>query len=485
MTGVNESVILNLKRKDILYLFILSSFFFLFKLGEGSLASFDESFYAIVSRNIFRTGDFVRLQLFGEPFMDKPPLYMWVSALFFKVGGVNEFTIRLFSALSGVGAVLTTYFLGSKLASRQAGFFGACVLMSSRDFLHYSRWGVLDITNLFFFTLAFLFFLKGKENSKFFLVFWIAVACAFLTKGPIIVFGGVILAAYSLIRRDFSYLTHKYFWLGLILGLMIVLPWHILFYLDDPERFMKGYFHFNYIARVESSLDGHVGGPFFYLKILIQKFRPWVIFLFPAIAYSLFLSFKSAQKHSFRFLLLWIFFFLAFFSFAVKTKLAWYILPIYPAISIAIGVLIARFLAEKYHWIAKPIFLAVLILHIPTSDYVKNHSPKIKELSSVIQANVREGDSVFLYRFYEQPATAFYWERSIKYIESLNELKVHFKNFPCSTIGILENDYLTFKDILRAEGYEEIAKASAGDKTLILMKNNCLSVGAKETVELS
>ena len=137
---------------NILYLLTLSTFFCLFRLGRGSLASWDEALYAVASREIHQSGDWVRLTFFGQPFYDKPPLYFWLTNFCYPFFGVTELSARLPSALCGIGTVWATYFLGSRLFSKDVGFLSAGILLSCADFLHYSRFATLDVTHLFFCT---------------------------------------------------------------------------------------------------------------------------------------------------------------------------------------------------------------------------------------------------------------------------------------------------------------------------------------------
>ena len=112
---------------DLLFLAPLSLFFLLYRLGSGSLASWDEAIYASVAKEVVQSGDWLRLTLDGSLWFDKPPLAIWMTTVFYKLFGVHEFSARLFSALCGVGAVVTTYFFGRELFNRWTGFVGALV----------------------------------------------------------------------------------------------------------------------------------------------------------------------------------------------------------------------------------------------------------------------------------------------------------------------------------------------------------------------
>jgi len=101
----NMQNIRNMKKKVfgfLVVLVILSPFFFfiLQNLGYKSLESFDEALYATLARNILKSGNFLELRYNGEPFADHPPGSVWFMSLAFGIFGVNEFSARIYSALS-------------------------------------------------------------------------------------------------------------------------------------------------------------------------------------------------------------------------------------------------------------------------------------------------------------------------------------------------------------------------------------------------
>ena len=77
------------------------------KLGEGSLFNWDEATYAQVAREMIWTRDVFTLHRNGTPFLMKPPLFVWLTVAAYKIFEVNEFAVRFWSAISGVGVVWT------------------------------------------------------------------------------------------------------------------------------------------------------------------------------------------------------------------------------------------------------------------------------------------------------------------------------------------------------------------------------------------
>ena len=71
-------------------------------LGAVHLFDWDEINFAECAREMLSSGNYLSLQMNYQPFWEKPPLFIWMSALSMKVFGVNEFAARFPNALCGV-----------------------------------------------------------------------------------------------------------------------------------------------------------------------------------------------------------------------------------------------------------------------------------------------------------------------------------------------------------------------------------------------
>ena len=87
-----------------------------YRLGDGSLHDWDEAIYAQVAKEMVLSDTWMSLTWNGTPFFHKPPLYFWLTALTYKMIGVNEFAARLWPAIFGFGVVVLTFVLGVRLA---------------------------------------------------------------------------------------------------------------------------------------------------------------------------------------------------------------------------------------------------------------------------------------------------------------------------------------------------------------------------------
>jgi len=103
----------------------------------------------------------------------KPPLYTYLTVLPIALFGLNEFSVRLPSAIIGVFSVIAIYFLVKELLQKWdkkyqelIGLVSAFFLAISPWHLQFSRAAFEGNIGLFFLILGVLLFLKGFKNSN-------------------------------------------------------------------------------------------------------------------------------------------------------------------------------------------------------------------------------------------------------------------------------------------------------------------------------
>ena len=405
--------------QDLFFLIPLSLFIFIFRLGTGALASWDEAIYASVAKEVLQSGQWLRPTLMGNIWLEKPPLCIWATALCFKLFGINEFAARIFSAACGAGTVIATYFLGRRLFNRWTGFLGALVLLTSSHFIRFSRFGVMDAPLTLFVTLAFYFFWSGRRRERDLVFSGLAFALAFMVKGPAAFFIPLVTWLYCWVARDRDVLRRPLYWAGLAAAVAVIAAWSIyqaVFFHDVLAADVSLHF----FRRLTETLDGHAGGIFFYLRVLVNKFHPWILIGIFSAPYFLFRALKDREEE-FVFLSVWMFLILALIT-AVRTKLAWYLLPVYPALSLSVAYFVAMVFRERSAWVAKGLFLVIAALHVPYS-HIFNHdySRDIRGIAPAVVSRVTPAQAVALYNYHESPAISFYMGRRCFYLDSKEE----------------------------------------------------------------
>src|SRR5438105_1346493 len=88
---------------------------FFWRLGYPSFWDPDEAHYAQTSREMLAAHNWLVPTYNGEPFFDKPVLFHWLQMAAFYLLGANELAARLVPALSALGLLWCTAWLGGQL----------------------------------------------------------------------------------------------------------------------------------------------------------------------------------------------------------------------------------------------------------------------------------------------------------------------------------------------------------------------------------
>ena len=294
-------------------------------------------------------GDWILMHLNGGVYGDKPPLFFWLIALSsYLWQGFTSFSARFPSAVFGTLTVLLTFLLGERLYSSRTGFFSGLILATSLHFAYLSNRANIDVTLTFFTTASFLcFFLWYQEGGEegirqnrtirnfFIFGFYISMALATLTKGPI----GLILPLlasliYLFIRRDYGEMKRMKLLPGIPLFLAIVLAW----YLPAVSLGGRAYVEenlFRHTAEAYSTGWTHPHPIYYYFYNFPMSFMPWTLCLPAAIVYGCSKT-TIGKRKEFLFLSVWCLVIFAFFSLS-RSKRALYFLPLYPAASLMVG----------------------------------------------------------------------------------------------------------------------------------------------------
>jgi 4-amino-4-deoxy-L-arabinose transferase-like glycosyltransferase len=328
-----------------LILLVVCLTLFFFRLGSIPLFDRDEGLHAVTSKEMVVSGDWVTTKFNGENFYDKPVLFNWLVALSFEALGFTELAARLPAAILGLGCVIVTYLLGRKMYDPVTGFVSGMILATSPEFIILSRAVVHDISLVFFVTLALFFFYRGctseRHRKLYFPLFYAALACAVLAKGPVgIILPGMIIAIFLTLTGKLRFIKELQIPLGTVIVFAVAAPWYILISLrnsDYLDYFVKLNFSYFFSSKV-----AHSRPVYYYIPILLGGFSPWSFFLPLAFIHAFWRPFRRVDERA-LFLFLWFAVIFLFFS-AASSKLGTYILPSFPAASLLVGILWREFL---------------------------------------------------------------------------------------------------------------------------------------------
>jgi 4-amino-4-deoxy-L-arabinose transferase-like glycosyltransferase len=370
-------------------LFAVACYFPLFMhLDHMSVRLWDEGRRSVNAFEMAQNGNLLVTHYEGKPEMwgTKPPLLIWCEAACMKIIGYNEIALRLPSALAALATVIMLVLFCRKVLKRPlAGFLAGLVLVTVKGYVgaHVSRSGDFDSLLTLWETaylLGFFTFFSHTDftkKKKWLYLTAIFVALAGLTKGIAgflflpgialfaLVFGvggGIPSKGSTAVFSD-SQMPHiegsrgvitlfrlKHFWWAVLLAIGPVLAFYLL-----REAFNPGYLAAvmdnEMGGRYLETQDGHDHPWYHYFKWLWrEKFQPWLLFLPLGLAVG-FLG-KGRLRLCTSLLLLNSIAFLLVISFA-KTRIIWYMAPVYPSLALLVGIGFEKLISGASHLLCK------------------------------------------------------------------------------------------------------------------------------------
>ncbi|MBI5936535.1 MAG: glycosyltransferase family 39 protein [Betaproteobacteria bacterium] len=268
-----------------LLLAALASFFS--GLALVPLFDLDEGAFSAATLEMFERGDFLATYLNGMPRYDKPILSYWLQALSAWAFGFNEFALRLASALAAVAWVLLAYRFALRLYDRETALNAAIVTATAFGVSFIGRAAtadaLLDATLAGALFAQFMWLKEGRARDLH--IAWACMALGFLTKGPVAVAVPLLTALLYLgSRRDWrrclDLVSNRRAWL---IFAVIALPWYLAVTWVKGPGFIEGFFLKHNVGRFSGAMEGHGGGPFYYLPVLLAATLPFTGLLLPLI----------------------------------------------------------------------------------------------------------------------------------------------------------------------------------------------------------
>jgi 4-amino-4-deoxy-L-arabinose transferase-like glycosyltransferase len=305
----------------------------------------DEGRYAEIPREMWVSHDFVTPRFNDLKYFEKPPLQYWATAAVYELGGVHEWSSRLWTVGLGFGCLLLVCLWTQALYGAAAGLGALTALGVSPFFIVVAHLNLLDAGFAFWLTAMVLSFTRAqlsppgsRAERAWMLISWALAALAVLTKGIVVgVLAGGALILYTLLERDPRPWRRLHLRLGLPLFALICVPWFVLVARRNP-RFLEFFFVHEHFARFLTTVHQRVEPWWFFLPLLLLAVLPVLVPAWSAAraAWREAPAGPGAPFRALRFLLIYALLMLAFFS-ASGSKLAPYILPMVPVLAVLIG----------------------------------------------------------------------------------------------------------------------------------------------------
>ncbi len=331
---------------------MLCGIVFFYGLGSLPFVGPDEPRYAEVAREMVRSGDWITPRLGGIHWFEKPALTYWLSAIGYKLFGESEFAARFGVAVFASLGVLLVYFFGKQVRSARFGYLSAATLATCGLWPGFARAATFDLPLSVAMALAlFSFFVWERRDpeqgrNRFWWLFCFALGMAVLAKGLVgIVLPAAIIGLYLLLTRRLKVLLKpKLLFAGAVLFLATAAIWYAPVIARNGREFIDEFFIAHHFQRYLSNKYKHPQPFYFFIGILLAGSFPWIFYFAASIWRALHgrgEALKDGQDRLRLFLWLWVLLPVVFFSFS-GSKLPGYILPVFPAVAMLIGMEVER-----------------------------------------------------------------------------------------------------------------------------------------------
>ncbi len=342
-------------------------------MGSISLLDPDEGMYGAIAREMVEKGDWITPHFNGVRYLEKPPLYFWLTAIATAFFGPTEWAIRLWSTLPTLGTAILCWQIGRFLYGGRTGLLSAIIFVTSIGVFRYARVAATDSLLVFSLTLSLYGFVKARLSQRSIvngqwgrgrgrtidylrltfdsppgsLVFWLGIALGMLSKGLVGIFlPFLIVGLYLWFSGERVTPKEMHLKWGLPFFLVLTVPWHLLAAWKNPG-FFEFYVMDNQFLRFFSDrafLEDDVPvTTIAFVGLTFIWFFPWSLFLSATLRQG-FPDRRSVSppQEKLRLLVgLWAVAVIGFFALSSST-LEHYILPALPPLSLMVGVLWAE-----------------------------------------------------------------------------------------------------------------------------------------------
>jgi 4-amino-4-deoxy-L-arabinose transferase-like glycosyltransferase len=342
-------------------------FAYLYDLGYLQLnVEDDEARRALVTAEMMISKNYLTPTINGEIYLNKPPLYNWILAGYFKLFGnysMFAFRLQVIVALFLTGFLI--YYFTKKYTNEIVAFFTAFAYMTNGRILIYdSLFGYIDITfalTVYVNIILIFYFGEKKKYVLLFITSYIMCAVGFLLKGlPAIAFQGLTLIAYFAFTKNLKKLFSLKHAAGIIAFIVLLAAYYIpYFYHNNYSPFVLFDNIYNESAKrtfIEFGILPTIKHIIYFPLEMIYHFLPWTLFIIVLINKN---SWRLIKEN--RFILFLVI------SFLVNIPLYWFSVEVNP----------------RYIFMFVPLLYGVLFYCYFENDELRN-SWQEKALNSVI-----------------------------------------------------------------------------------------------------
>lgn len=316
----------------------------------------DEPRFAQIAREMVESGQWLFPMRGGEPYPDKPPVFVWLVAVFYLLTGHLKVAFLLPSALAGLGTLWLVHDIGRRLWGSDVARTALLVLVFTPQFLLQAKTAQIDALVCFWITLGCYGLLRHFMTGPawgWYLTAFAAMALGIMTKGvgflPVLMLIPLALWGAAAKGPGDGRLWGWRSWLGLVvlLGTLALwlgpMLWQVAASGSEDLRAYRDNILLQQTAKRYANPWGHIKPWHYFLTAAIPTiWFPLALLLLTQVGRLVRVLRDDARV---RVLFVWVVLVIVFFSLS-RGKREVYILPALPMLSLVAAVVWRRAQAE-------------------------------------------------------------------------------------------------------------------------------------------
>ncbi|RLJ97666.1 ArnT family glycosyltransferase [Tenacibaculum discolor] len=287
------------QQKNIKYLYFLVAVVYVIGLFIPLMAN-DSAQHATMAMRMYLSDNFFELLKGPNPYLDKPHMHFWLSAISFKIFGLHEWAYRIPALLFTALGAYSVYQLTKKLYSESVAHFGSLIFLTSQSIIlanHDVRTDAV-LTGVTIFAIWQLFEYVSTRKLVSIILGAIGMGISFSTKG----FYGVGIICFAIFShiiytKKFNVIFSYKVLIGLAMFFLSITPVLYAYYVQfgiDGVNFIL--WNQNVERITAKGFTKNSPDYFFFFHSLLWTFLPWAFLMY----YGLFYQIKKLIKNKFK-----------------------------------------------------------------------------------------------------------------------------------------------------------------------------------------
>ena len=315
-----------------------------------SLMAYDEGNYGAESRFMLDSGQWLVGLWWDEPIYSHGVLLNWLMVLGYKVFGMGDRVVRLWSAIACIAALLFTYDISKIITGKRfLGFLTAALLMLFHLWFKFAHLGTQDMLLVSFELMAIWALLKAehfpKQRTLLGFCAGIAFGLGFLTKTFMIFLPAAALLPYlALEQRRHRHLTNSGIYAGLLTSIGLIGLWLWLSINQYGDLVFDSMF--GKLAELGAEPYHSGDGPLYYFWNIPANAFPWPLFSLIGVGFC---WRDRKQPNPYRWLLIYPFILFGLLT-SFSTRTPYYTLQLFPFMALYGAIALYRIADQTIQW---------------------------------------------------------------------------------------------------------------------------------------